>query len=784
MNFVPRSHCVQCLLLSVNVNIRVFIQRRKTSRTVLRICGGVVTVWGDPSFTIDYSRDCFLKDGECFRYVSGSIHYSRIPASYWKDRLLKMYMAGLNAVQVYVPWNFHEPQPGVFNFRGDRDLEHFLNLTMELGLLVIMRPGPYICAEWDMGGLPAWLLNKKDISLRASDPDYLRAVDSWLSVLLPMLRPRLYNNGLAFEKLMLEKVENEYGSFVACDFGYMRHLHAMFRLYLGDDVVLFTTDGNADYFLKCGTLQDLYATVDFGPVDNVTKAFEAMRRYQPRGPLVNSEYYTGWLDYWGEKHAVTPSDRVSGGLQAILESGASVNMYMFEGGTNFGYWNGADFSKVYKPITTSYDYDAPLSEAGDPTDKLMAIRAVISKFQSVPEGPVPPPTPKFSYGLVRLSKVGDLVDLLDIVSPSDPFVTQYPITFEDVKQYFGFLLYRTRLTGDVPDQTPLSSVVNVVHDRGYVSVGGHIFEDSSNEQCSCESTSGNENRFLDQQHGNNYTTVLSGVAVNPTQALLRRAGKGKPKQCECDREGGTMVGCFLVENMGRINYGSDLKDFKGLIGNLTLGNDLLENWVVYPLNLDGPISQGWPHIMADHMLKTETAQTESRTGPAIYSGTMTITDIGDTYLKLPKWTKGQVWINGFNLGRYWPIRGPQVTLYVPGSILSTSQVNNITVLELEEAPQQLIVMFLDRPILNGTHDTCHDEGPLSPGLHRNASSLLIHGSRGGRDQSVSSSHRPGILSAYARLVIVHGAEDEISHVQYNLPQSGTIRQSQREDLRL
>ncbi|XP_075685279.1 beta-galactosidase-1-like protein [Rhinoderma darwinii] len=608
--------------------------------------------WGDQSFTIDYKKNCFLKDGKCFRYISGSIHYSRVPSSYWKDRLLKMYMTGLNAVQVYVPWNFHEPQPGVYNFRGDHDLEQFLNLTVELGLLVIMRPGPYICAEWDMGGLPAWLLHKKDISLRASDPDYLNAVDSWLSVLLPKLRPRLYNNG---GNIISVQVENEYGSFHACDYGYMRHLHAMFRLYLGDDVVLFTTDGNADYFLKCGTLHDLYATVDFGPVDNVTKAFEAMRRYQPRGPLVNSEYYTGWLDYWGDKHSVSPADQVSRGLQAILESGASVNMYMFMGGTNFGYWNGADFSRVYKPITTSYDYDAPLTEAGDPTDKLLAIRSVISKFQPVPQGPIPPPTQKFSYGLVTLSKVGDLVDLLDILSPTNPFVTQYPITFEDAKQFFGFMLYRTRLTGDVPDQTPLASVSNDVHDRGYVSVNGQFYGVLERDNLKEVNVTGKEGQWLD----------------------------------------------VLVENMGRINYGSDLKDFKGLIGNLTLGPDLLESWVVYPLNLDGPISQGWPHIMADLILRTP--RTESRMGPAIYSGTFKINDIGDTYLKLPKWTKGQVWINGFNLGRYWPMRGPQVTLYVPGSILSSSLVNNITVLELENAPDQRLAMFLDRPILNGTY---------------------------------------------------------------------------------
>ncbi|XP_075037097.1 beta-galactosidase-1-like protein [Mixophyes fleayi] len=607
--------------------------------------------WSSPSFTIDFARNCFLKDGQCFRYISGSIHYFRIPASAWKDRLQKMYMTGLNAVQIYVPWNFHEAQPGVFNFREDRDLEHFLDLTMELGLLVIMRPGPYICAEWDMGGLPAWLLNKKDISLRSSDPDYLNAVDSWMSVLLPKLRSRLYSNG---GNIISVQVENEYGSFHACDYSYMRHLNALFRLYLGDDVVLFTTDGNADYFLKCGTLQDLYTTVDFGPVANATKAFEAMRRYQPRGPLVNSEYYTGWLDYWGVKHSQSSALQVSLGLQNILETGASVNMYMFEGGTNFGYWNGADFSKIYQPITTSYDYDAPLTEAGDPTDKLLAIRAVISKFQTVPSGPIPPPTPKFYYGLISLQKVGALVDQLDFLAAGAPYVTDYPITFEDAKQYFGFMLYRTHLPLNVPLYTPLSSQANGVHDRGYVSVNGSFY----------------------------------GVLERDVAKAVKVTGKA-----------GDWVD-VLVENMGRINYGGDLKDFKGLVGNLTLGTNTLKDWLVYPLNIDGPIAGGWPHILGNNLLRNP--RTENTGGPVFYRGTFKVIDVGDTFLKLPQWSKGQVWINGFNIGRYWPARGPQVTLYVPSSILSSSEMNNITVLELENAPELPTALFLDRPILNGT----------------------------------------------------------------------------------
>ncbi|XP_037530240.1 beta-galactosidase [Nematolebias whitei] len=217
---------------------------------------------GAPSFSLDYENDCFLKDGQPFRYISGSIHYSRIPRAYWRDRLLKMYMAGLNAIQTYIPWNYHEESPGQYNFTGDRDVEYFLKLAQDTGLLVILRPGPYICAEWDMGGLPSWLLSKKDMVLRSSDPDYITAVDKWMGKLLPMIKPYLYQNG---GPIITVQVENEYGSYFACDFNYMRHLSDVFRSHLGEEVVLFTTDGAGLNYLKCGSLQGLYATVDFGP---------------------------------------------------------------------------------------------------------------------------------------------------------------------------------------------------------------------------------------------------------------------------------------------------------------------------------------------------------------------------------------------------------------------------------------------------------------------------------------------------------------------------------------
>ncbi|CAL8238005.1 unnamed protein product, partial [Merluccius merluccius] len=381
------------------------------------------------SFSVDYENDCFRKDGEEFSYISGSIHYSRIPRVYWKDRLLKMYMAGLNTIQTYIPWNFHEPSPKQYIFNGDRDLEHFLQLAQDVGLLVILRPGPYICAEWDMGGLPAWLLKKTDIVLRSSDKDYIAAVDTWMSKLLPMMKPFLYQNG---GPIISVQVENEYGSYFACDYNYLRHLSTLFRGHLGDEVVLFTTDGAGLLYLKCGAIQGLYATVDFGPGSNVSAAFAAQRHAEPRGPLVNSEFYAGWLDHWGSQHSTVSTAIVAKSLNEILALKANVNLYMFIGGSNFGYWSGAN--SKYAPQTTSYDYDAPLTEAGDLTDKYFAIRDVIKRYRKIPEGPIPPSMPKYAYGAVKMKKVQTVSSALEKLSFSGPVRSTYPLSFIELNQ--------------------------------------------------------------------------------------------------------------------------------------------------------------------------------------------------------------------------------------------------------------------------------------------------------------------------------------------------------------
>ncbi|XP_044311476.1 beta-galactosidase isoform X2 [Varanus komodoensis] len=604
------------------------------------------------SFGIDYARNCFLKDGKPFRYISGSIHYSRIPRYYWKDRLLKMKMAGLDAIQTYVPWNFHESEPGVYNFTGDRDLEYFLQLAQEVDLLVILRAGPYICGEWDMGGLPAWLLKKESIVLRSSDSDYLAAVGRWMGFLLPKMSSHLYQKG---GPIIMVQVENEYGSYFACDFDYLRYLKDLFRQHLGDEVLLFTTDGASKTFLQCGALQGLYSTVDFGPGSNVTAAFLTQRRSEPKGPLVNSEFYTGWLDHWGRPHSTVSSSIIAKSLSEILARGANVNMYMFIGGTNFGYWNGANMPYMAQP--TSYDYDAPLSEAGDLTEKYFAIREVISMYKEIPKGPIPPTTPKFAYGEVPLEKVGTVRELLANLSPSGPIKSIYPLTFVQVKQYFGYVLYRTRLPKNCSEKTPLSSTFDGIHDRAYVSVDGIPQGVLERSKVLKINITGNAGAYLD----------------------------------------------ILVENMGRVNYGRYNNDFKGLTSNVTLAEEILINWEIYPLDIDRAVGQDLRNEKTD-------GNQSSYDEPTFYIGHFSIPsgipDLPqDTFIRFPGWTKGQVWINGFNLGRYWPVRGPQLTVFVPSNILVSSSPNNITVLELEKSPcdtQKCLVEFTDKPILNAT----------------------------------------------------------------------------------
>ncbi|CAB1346833.1 unnamed protein product [Coregonus sp. 'balchen'] len=562
-------------------------------------------VSGARSFSIDYNNNCFQKDGKPFQYISGSIHYSRIPQYYWRDRLLKMYMAGLNAVQIYVPWNFHEEKQGVYNFSGDRDLENFLDLANQTGLLVILRPGPYICAEWEM------------------------AVTTWMAVLLPKMRRWLYTNG---GNIITVQVENEYGSYYVCDYNYMRHLRTLFRFFLGENTVLFTTDGNTDREMTCGTLEGMYATIDFGTDVNISQAFSRQRRFEPRGPLVNSEFYTGWLDHWGDKHAQVDTQKVSRMLGEMLSMGANVNIgEVCPLGDSGEVWSLGDSGEVCPLGDTGEVWSlgdtgevwslgdtgevCPLGDSGEvwSLGDSGEVCPLGDSGEVCPLGDTGEVCPLGDSGEVwslgDSGEVGNLSSLLDTLSPQGPVRSRYPLSFEEMKQYYGFMLYRTTLPRDLPEDTPLISPLNGVHDRAYVSVCG----------------------------------VFQGLLERDTTLVMNVTGK----------EGDQID--VLVENMGR-----------GLLSNLVLGEDVLTNWQIYPLDIDGAIASGWPQ--SGQRRSPPGPVRGPSDGPVFYQGTLPPNGLArDTFLRLNEWTKGQVWINGMNLGRYWPKRGPQQTLYVPGA---------------------------------------------------------------------------------------------------------------------
>lgn len=637
---------VALLLFILSVEFHVGLQEKSASK----------------SFTIDYANDQFLKDGEPFRYMSGSIHYFRVEPSEWRDRLRKMRMAGFNALQTYVEWSSHEPEPGFYDFSGILDLETFLKTAQEEDLVVILRLGPFIDAERDMGGLPYWLLNRNpDMKLRTSDPSYLKYVDDWYSnVLLPKVKPLLYENG---GPVIMVQVENEYGSYGACDFAYTSHMRDLIRSGLGDNVLLFSTDGSGTGYLKCGKIPGVYSTVDFGSGGDVTKPFGAMRLFEPRGPLVNSEYYPGWLDHWGAPHSTVSTETVAKSLDDMLALNASVNMYMFHGGTSFGLKAGANQGSKYQACPTSYDYDAPLSEAGDPTEKYFAIRDVVKKYLPIPSGTVPPASPKYSYGKVQLAPQGNMFQFKSVLQS----VTQkWPLTFEQLMMPNGLVMYETVLPFRIADPAVLS--ISDVHDRGYV--------------------------FVD--------TYFVGI-VSREQQLFNLPLSALPNQ--------TIT--IVVESQGRICFGNGINDFKGLTTNVTVNGYSLSGWKMTPIPLTN-ITRLSSALRKLHDMTTSLGLSRSeltgtpRGGMAIYQGSFNVPNNSshpqDTFLRLDGWGKGIVWVNNFCLGRYWPEVGPQVTLYVPRGILKKGA-NTMLVMELEVSPcsiaSQCYVTLQDTHVING-----------------------------------------------------------------------------------
>ncbi|CAF2568611.1 unnamed protein product [Rotaria sp. Silwood2] len=606
------------------------------------------------SFAIDFDRNTFVKDGKPFRYVSGSIHMYRMPREYWTDRLERMWAAGLNAIQTYVFWDQHEPLEGVYNFEDNNDLVAFIQLAQKIGFVVILRVGPYGCGEHEFGGFPWWLLRNVDnIQFRQMNSVYLNAVTRWMSVLLPKMRPLLYSNG---GPVISVQVENEYGSYPACDHDYMGYLRDIFRQYLGDNLVLFTVDGNGLGYLKCGTVKGAYTTIDFGPGYNVNESFSYQRQYAPYGPLINTEFYPGWLDLWGHQHSTVSTDSIVTTLDQMLSIGVNVNFYMFYGGTNFGFTSGAD--PDYNPQPTSYDYDAPISEPGDITLKYMAIRTIIGNYLPLPSTPVPGNNTKKAYGSVRLSFKQSLLSYIKTHS-SYCTTSMYPKRFEELGQNQAFVVYSTILNN--PEVQGKVLDLSGIRDRAYVLLGEKSI----------------------------------GIAYRANSSSLNLT-----IQAPGNRETHLNI---IIENMGRLNYGGNLFDTKGLVKNITLNGQILVNWTMC---ISGSLFDQAPTNFT-----TSKFEDFDPNAPNIFTGNFSITDKipSDTFL-LPMtvsngyWEKGVAFVNKYNLGRYWPILGPQVTLYIPSPWLNPSGMNSLTMIELQSSPcgnqQMCSIELVDYPILD------------------------------------------------------------------------------------
>ncbi|MFJ5809589.1 beta-galactosidase family protein [Streptomyces sp. NPDC093093] len=575
--------------------------------------------------------DGFRLDGEPFRILSGGLHYFRVHPERWRDRLRKARLMGLNTVETYVPWNLHQPRPDAFRMEGGLDLPAFLDLAAAEGLHVLLRPGPYICAEWEGGGLPSWLLADPDIRLRSRDPRFLAAVDDYFRRLLLPLRSRLATRG---GPILAVQVENEYGAY-GDDTAYLEHLADSLRSR-GVDVPLFTCDQPAD--LERGALPGLLATANFG--SRSAQHLAGLRTARPSGPLLCTEFWIGWFDRWGGNHVVRDAEQASQELDELLATGASVNFYMFHGGTNFGFMNGANDKHTYRPTVTSYDYDAPLDEAGDPTEKFAAFRKVIAKYAPVPAELPPARAAKFSREEVALTESIGLLDGAPVLG--DAVASSRPLTMEELGQDYGFVLYETEL----PDTGPALLVLEQVRDRAQV--------------------------FLDGQ----------------PVGVLERESHEHALTFSVPRRGSVLT--VLVENQGRVNYGPGIHDRKGLPGRVLLNGAPLDGWTSRPLPLT---------TLEDLPFGTAPA---TPIGPAFHRGTFETDRPADTFLHLDGWTKGNAWINGFALGRYWS-RGPQRSLYVPGPVLRTG-VNEVVVLELHAPCHARTVAFRETPDLGPVED--------------------------------------------------------------------------------
>jgi beta-galactosidase len=585
---------------------------------VIFLAAGIALAQPAPQHTFAVANGQFQLDGHRYQILSGEMHYARVPRAYWRDRFRKARAMGLNTITTYVFWNLHEPRPGVYDFSGQNDVAEYIREAQKEGLNVILRPGPYVCAEWDLGGYPSWLLKDKSLILRSTDPKYIAAVNRWFARLAKEVSPLLIQHG---GPIIAIQVENEYGSF-GDDRAYMEAVKsALLKSGLAaPDTLLYTADG-ADELSK-GSLPELPAVINFGSGDAKSE-FAKLRSLRPDGPFMSGEYWAGWFDHWGEQHHTTDATANAAEYEWMLRQGYSVSMYMFHGGTSFGWMNGANSNgRNFEPDTTSYDYDAPLNESGQPTTKFTAFRAAIARVTGKTPPDLPPSTPASTYPVGSHPQTASLWQNLPHPVESDEL-----LTMEDLDQPYGYILYRTGVNSMPGGELAIDGL----HDYAQIYINQKLV--------------GTLDRRLGQSH-----LTLPAVSAPATLDIL-------------------------VENSGRVNFTTVIRsERKGITGSVTIAGSQPKHWQIYSLPMSDLAALKFSSEACDgpcfYRFTMPVPQGETSAKP-----------IADTFLNTHGLSKGIAFLNARPLGRFWEV-GPQFTLYAPGPWLH-SGANDIVLFDLK-----------------------------------------------------------------------------------------------------
>ena len=582
----------------------------------------------------------FLLNGEPFTVKAAEVHYPRIPRPYWEHRIQMCKALGMNTLCIYVFWNFHEQQQDVFNFEGQADVAEFCRLAQKNDMYVIVRPGPYACAEWEMGGLPWWLLKKKDIKLREQDPFFMERAKIFEEKLAEQLRPyAIYNGG----PIIMVQVENEYGSYGE-DKAYMSAMRDVVRGAWGKEMTLFQCDWSSNFW-KNG-LDDLTWTMNFGTGANIDDQFRKLGEMRPNAPKMCSEFWSGWFDKWGARHETRPAKAMVEGMDEMLSKGISFSLYMTHGGTSFGHWAGAN-SPGFAPDVTSYDYDAPINEYGLATPKFWELRTMMQKYSDKKL----PNVPKAPMSIITVPKF-ELREFAPLITGiSQVVVSPAPKTFEEMDMGWGTMLYTTTL----PELKSQSVLTGEFHDFAQV--------------------------FIDGKYIGKIDRVKNEKSL--TLPPMRRDAELT----------------IIVEGMGRINFGRAIKDFKGIVGNVTITSDLdkYEMTVKPKTWVNTTIPDDYQTAVKAFEIKVPETTKGDFLKAGYHRGYFNLKKVGDTFLNFETWGKGQVYVNGHAMGRIWSI-GPQQTLYVPGCWLKKGK-NEVIVLDVV-GPREAVVWGQTEPELN------------------------------------------------------------------------------------